>query len=60
MKTQPSVTVKRTPAKSGSREVWHIFDKGESRTIITSGTSTVALDEAMLRYAPALKRLADR
>jgi hypothetical protein len=58
--SQPTVTVRRAPNKSSAREVWHINQKGETRTVVTSGTSAKALDRAMTRFDAALKLLADR
>jgi hypothetical protein len=44
----------------GGREIWRFSSDGEVHTVITTGTSTKAMDRAASRFAPALKRLADR
>lgn len=52
-------------AKNGSRdrtvrETWKVSTKGQERTVVTSASSIAAMDKAVLFFAPALKRLADR
>ena len=59
-KVESGVIVSRSASKAGGREVWRISQKGENRTVVTSGTSARALDKAMVRFDAALKRLADR
>jgi hypothetical protein len=44
----------------GTREVWRISSGGKIRNIATSASSTAAMDEAMVIYGRALKRLANR
>jgi hypothetical protein len=43
-----------------NREVWRISSGGKIKSIATSASSTAAMDEAMLIYGHALKRLANR
>jgi hypothetical protein len=42
------------------RETWRVTLKGEIKNISTRSSSTAAMDEAMIVYANALRRLADR
>ena len=44
----------------GTREVWRISSGGKIKNIATSASSTAAMDEAMVIYGRALKRLANR
>ena len=43
-----------------SREIWRITSSGKVKNITTRNSSTKAMDEAMVIYSSALKRLADR
>ena len=44
----------------GGQDVWYLASDGRTETIETSSTSTQAMDEAMVIYGDALKRLAKR
>ncbi|MGH6801752.1 MAG: hypothetical protein ACREC3_00075 [Methyloceanibacter sp.] len=64
-KQEPGVagrTDKRSVCKKIGRggEVWQISSKGARKTVVTSRKSAAAMDEAVRRYASALRRLADR
>jgi hypothetical protein len=45
--------------KRGKREVWQVSAGGTIKNIATSASSTAAMDEAVMIYGRALKRLAD-
>ena len=42
------------------RDVWYLSSNGRTETIVTSATSTRAMDQAMVMYGDALKRLAKK
>jgi hypothetical protein len=42
------------------REAWRVASGGQTITIVTSDTSARAMDEAIVIFDGALKRLADR
>jgi hypothetical protein len=42
------------------QEIWVISGDGGQKQIITTGTSAAVMDDAVLVYQDALKRLADR
>lgn len=42
------------------RETWRVTLNGEIKSISTRSSSTAVMDEAMIVYANALRRLADR
>jgi hypothetical protein len=42
------------------REVWRVPVDGQIKTLVTSNSSTAIMDEAVVIYNNALKRLADR
>jgi hypothetical protein len=44
----------------GGKETWRGVSHGRLTTIVTSGTSVAAIDEATKTYAGDLRRLADR
>jgi hypothetical protein len=44
----------------GDREVWRVDTGGQIRNIATRSSSTHAMDEAVVLYGNALKRLANR
>ena len=46
--------------RSDGKEAWHVVRDGQRRTIYTSTTSAAAMDDAMLLFSGALKRLATR
>ena len=48
------------PTIQGQREVWHLDLGGKLSTIVTSATSTSAMDKAVVTYRNALERLAKR
>ena len=48
------------PTIQGKREVWHLDLGGKENTIVTSATSTSAMDTAVHIYRNALERLAKR
>jgi len=41
-------------------EAWRIVTKGRRKTVVTRRKSIAAMDDAVGRYAKALRRLADR
>lgn len=65
---------KATPKKTGvapvrvlgsektrsGREIWSFVGSGERFTIVTSSSSATAMNEAVVRYGDALKRLAKK
>ena len=51
--------VVREETPSG-RVLWHVTTEGGRETFISTPSSTAAMDEAMVIYAGALKRLARR
>lgn len=60
-------TAHRKPVKvvigrsdSDGRELWHVTVDGRRQTLATSSTSVAAMDEALVVFGPALKRLANR
>jgi hypothetical protein len=46
--------------RTGQREAWTIVTGGRKKTVVMSAKSAAAMDDAVRRYARALKRLADR
>jgi hypothetical protein len=44
----------------GHQEIWRVSDNGQIKNIATRASSTHAMDEALVIYRGALKRLADR
>ena len=44
----------------GDREVWRVASDGRIKNLVTSASSTSAMDQAIVIYGRALKRLADR
>jgi hypothetical protein len=46
--------------KRDGREFWRVAANGQIRTITTTASSTATMDEAVLIYDSALRRLADR
>ncbi|KKL54570.1 hypothetical protein LCGC14_2264100 [marine sediment metagenome] len=42
------------------REIWHVTTDGNIKTIITPSSSIAVMDETVIRYDKALKRLARR
>ena len=44
----------------GSREVWRVASSGKIKNLTTSASSTSVMDQAVVIYGRALKRLADR
>ncbi len=56
----PTVTVEGPwPSKAGG-EIWRVMTDGDTKTIVTSSSSTATMDETVSRYDKALKRLAKR
>lgn len=55
-----SLVVVTGPLKKGGAEVWRISANGQFKTFTTSATSTVVMDKVVAKYAPALRRLADK
>ena len=53
-------TIVTGPTIQGKREVWHLDLGGKQSTIVTSATSTSAMDTAVATYKNALERLAKR
>lgn len=45
---------------STGREVWYVTSDGKRSTLVTSESSAAAMDDAVVAYAGALKRLAKR
>jgi hypothetical protein len=45
---------------AGGQEVWRVASDGKIRNITTRGSSTAAMDEAVIIYSDALRRLANR
>jgi len=46
--------------KRGDREVWRVASEGKTKNLTTTASSTSAMDQAIVIYGRALKRLADR
>jgi hypothetical protein len=46
--------------RADGREAWRITSGGKVVNLTTSNSSTVAINEAVRIYGPALKRLADK
>jgi hypothetical protein len=42
------------------REIWRVSVGGQIKTLVTTNSSTVAMDQAVYIYDGALRRLADR
>jgi hypothetical protein len=45
---------------SKGQEVWRVASDGKIKSITTRSSSTAAMDEAVIIYSDALKRLANR
>jgi hypothetical protein len=58
--TQKNTTVVVEKAARKGRERWRVASGGEIKSITTRSASTRAMDEAMVIYSSALKRLANR
>ena len=54
------VRVMAVTKKPSGEEVWNVTADGTLCTVVTSATSAKAMDEAMVVYSGALKRLAKR
>ena len=62
-KASPSVTtqvIQRAHVTESGSEVWHVTSGGNFQTFTTTGSSAAAMDEALFKYAGALKRLAEK
>jgi hypothetical protein len=57
VKSQTFTVVEQVPAVG---EVWRVSTRGKVETLVTRNSSTAAMDEAVIIYNQALKRLADR
>jgi hypothetical protein len=58
--TQKNATVVVEKVARNGRERWRVASGGEIKNITTRSASTRAMDEAMVIYSSALKRLANR
>jgi hypothetical protein len=58
--TQKNATVVVEKVARKGREQWRVASGGEIKSITTRSASTRAMDEAMVIYSSALKRLANR
>ena len=56
----PSVTVEGPRPSKDGREFWRLTKDGQTKTIVTSTSSTATMDLTASRYDKVLKRLAKR
>ena len=56
----PTSSVEGFKPTSGGGEVWFVTSNGKRESFITTPSSAAAIDEAMIKYAGALERLAKR